>query len=69
MSSLWSVIDRDYNSSCALEHEGHNILGKGPTEVTPAETATATLTLQYLNQIAYVNASMVAETGSLTAFA
>jgi putative transposase len=64
------VIDRDYNSSRVLEHEGHRILlGRGPTEVTPAETDTATLTLEYLNQIAYVKASMVAETGSLTASA
>jgi putative transposase len=64
------VIDRDYNSSCVLEHEGrHNTLGRGSTEVTPAETNTATLTLEYLNQIAYVKASMVAETGSLTASA
>jgi len=63
------VIDRDYNSSCVLEHEGHRILGRGPTEVTPAETNTSTLTLDYLNQIPYVKASMVAETGSLTALA
>ncbi|WP_287583640.1 transposase [Candidatus Borrarchaeum sp.] len=63
------VIDRDYNSSCVIEHEGHRMLGRGPTEVTPAETNTSTLTLDYLNQIAYVEASMVAETGSLTALA
>jgi len=63
------VIDRDFNSSCVLEHEGNRILGRGPTEVTPAETNTSTLTLDYLNQIAYVKASMVAETGSLTALA
>ncbi|WP_342766582.1 transposase [Candidatus Borrarchaeum sp.] len=63
------VIDRDYNSSCVLEHEGHRLLGRGPTEVTPVETNTSTLTLEYLNQIAYVEASMVAETGSLTALA
>ena len=63
------VIDRDYNSSCVLEQEGHRILGRGPTEVTPAETNTSTLALDYLNQIAYVKASMVAETGSLTALA
>ncbi len=63
------VIDRDYNSSCVLEHEGNRILGRGPTEVTPAETNTSTLALEYLNQIAYVKASMVAETGSLTALA
>jgi len=63
------VIDRDFNSSCVLEHEGHKILGRGPTEVTPAETNTSTSTLEYLNQIAYVEASMVAETGSLTALA
>jgi len=61
------VIDRDVNSSCVLEHEGHRILGRGPTEVTPAETNTSTLTLEYLNQIAYVKASMVVETGSLAA--
>ncbi len=60
------VIDRDYNSSRVLEHEGHRMLGRGPTDVTPAETNTSTLTLEYLNQIAYVEASMVGETGSLT---
>jgi transposase len=63
------VIDRDFNSSCVLEHEGHRILGRGPTEITPAETNTSTLTLEYLNQIAYVKASMVKETGSLIALA
>ncbi|WP_287587258.1 hypothetical protein [Candidatus Borrarchaeum sp.] len=63
------VIDRDYNSSCVLEHEAYKTLGRGPTEVTPAETNTSTLALEYLNQIAYVKASMVAETGSLTALA
>jgi len=61
------VIDRDFNSSCVLEHEGHKRLGRGPTEVTPAETNTSTLALGYLNQIPYVKASMIAETGSLTA--
>jgi len=63
------VIDRDFNSSCVLEQEGHNTLGRGPTEVTPAETNTSTLTLEYLNQIDYVKASMVKETGSLIALA
>jgi putative transposase len=63
------VIDRDFNSSCVLEQEAYKTLGRGPTEVTPAETNTSTLTLEYLNQIDYVNASMVAETGSLTALA
>jgi transposase len=63
------VIDRDYNSSRVLKHEGHRILGRGPTEVKPAETNTSTLTLECLNQIAYVEASMVVETGSLTALA
>jgi putative transposase len=65
------VIDRDYNSSCVLEHEGHKILlGRGPTEVTPAEIKTATAaSLDYLNGIPYVAASLVAETGSLTASA
>jgi len=63
------VIDRDYNSSRMLEHEAYKIVGRGPTEVTPAETNTSTLALEYLNQIAYVKASMVAETGSLTALA
>ncbi|MHA2060869.1 MAG: hypothetical protein ACW963_01070 [Candidatus Sifarchaeia archaeon] len=63
------VIDRDFNSSRVIEHEAYKILGRGPTEVTPAETNTSTLTLEYLNQIAYVKASMVAETGSLTALA
>jgi putative transposase len=61
------VIDRDFNSSRVIEHEACKTLGRGPTEVTPAETNTSTLTLDYLNQIAYVKASMVAETGSLTA--
>jgi len=63
------VIDRDLNNSRIIEHEAYRILGRGPTEVTPAETNTSTLTLEYLNQITYVKASMVAETGSLTALA
>jgi putative transposase len=65
------VIDRDFNSSRVLEHEGHNILlGRGPTEVTPAEIETATAaSLDYLNGIPYVAARLVAETGSLTASA
>jgi len=63
------AIDRDYNSSRVIEHQAYKILGRGPTEVTPAETNTSTLTLDYLNQIAYVEASMVVETGSLTALA
>jgi hypothetical protein len=64
------VIDRDFNSSCALEHEGHSILlGRGPTEVTPAEIETATAAVDYFNGIPYVAASLVAETGSLTASA
>ena len=63
------VIDRDVNSSCVIEQEAYKNLGRGPTEVTPAETNTSTLTLDYLNQIPYVKASMVKETGSLTALA
>jgi putative transposase len=61
------IINRDFNSSCVLEKEGHKILGRGSTEVTPAETNTSTLTMEYLNQIPYVKASMVKETGSLIA--
>jgi putative transposase len=65
------VIDRDVNSSRVLEHEGHRrLLGRGPTEVTPAEIETATAaSLDYLNSIPYVAARLVAETGSLTALA
>jgi len=60
-------IDRDFKSSCVLEHEAYKTLVREPTEVTPAETESSTLALEYLNQIAYVEASIVAETGSLTA--
>jgi putative transposase len=61
------IIDRDFNSSCAIEHEAHHILGRGPTEVTPAEIETSTEAVDYLNGIPHVAASLVAETGSLIA--
>ncbi|MFX1520066.1 MAG: zinc ribbon domain-containing protein [Promethearchaeota archaeon] len=63
------VIDRDFNSSCAIGHEGRHTLDRGPTEVTPAEIEISTAAVDYLNGIPFVVASLVAETGSLTALA
>jgi putative transposase len=63
------MIDRDFNSSRALEQECYNTLGRGPTKVTPAEIETSTAVVGYLNGIPYVTASLIAETGSLTALA
>ena len=63
------IIDRDLNASRTLENEGLTQLGTGRTEVTPAETESSTLALEYLNRIRYVKASSVVETGSLLALA
>jgi len=53
------VIDRDLNAAINIEKEGVPTV---PRELTPADTLTSTL-LEY-NNIPYVRASMVVETGS-----
>jgi len=64
------VMDRDYNSSHNLEHEGLKQLPMGRRDVKPVETESSTLaSLEYLNGIPYVTASSVVEAGSLTALA
>jgi putative transposase len=66
------VIDRDYNSSHNLEHEGlkQQVVPTGRRDVKPVETESSTLaSLEYLNSIPYVKASSVVEAGSLTALA
>ncbi len=65
------VMDRDHNSSVNIETEGLTHLV--PTErrdVKPVETESSTVaSLEYLNRIPYVTASLVGEAGSLTASA
>jgi putative transposase len=64
------VIDRDFNSSHNLEHEGLKQVPTGRRDVKPVETESSTVTsLEYLNRIPYVTASSVVEAGSLTASA
>ncbi|MFX1518440.1 MAG: RNA-guided endonuclease InsQ/TnpB family protein [Promethearchaeota archaeon] len=65
------VIDRDYNSSVTIEHEGlTQLLPTGCRDVKPVETESSTFaSLEYLNTIPYVKASSVGEAGSLTASA
>jgi transposase len=66
------VMDRDFNSSVNLEHEGLNqhVVPTRRRDVKPVETESSTVTsLEYLNRIPYVTASSVVEAGSLTALA
>jgi len=65
------VMDRDHNSSFNIETEGlHQLVPTGRRDVKPVETETSTVaSLEYLNRIPYVTASLVGETGSLTALA
>ncbi|MFA4934963.1 MAG: transposase [Candidatus Methanoperedens sp.] len=64
------VMDRDYNSSINIETEGLKQVGMVRTELTPVEIESSTLTsLRYFNSIPYVKASLVYESGSLTALA
>ncbi len=66
------VIDRDFNSSVNLEHEGltQQVVPTGRRDVKPVETESSTMaSLEYLNGIPYVIASSVVEAGSLTALA
>jgi len=64
------VIDRDFNSSHNIEHEGLKQVPTGRRDVKPVETESSTVaSLEYLNGIPYVTASSVVEAGSLTASA
>jgi putative transposase len=66
------VMDRDYNSSVNLEHEGlkQQVVPTGRRDVKPVETESSTVaSLEYLNGIPYVTASSVVEAGSLIALA
>ena len=66
------VIDRDFNSSVNLEHEGlkQQVVPTGRRDVKPVEIESSTVaSLEYLNRIPYVTASSVVEAGSLTALA
>jgi putative transposase len=65
-----SIMDRDHNSSSNLLHEGLRTVDTERIELTPVEILTSTLaSLEYLNGIPYVKASLVAEAGSLSALA
>ena len=72
--------DRDWNSSINIEIEGLRKLkatkvandgkiGTGRINFEPAEIGSSTLDMEYFNNIPYVKASLVCETGSLTALA
>jgi hypothetical protein len=64
-------MDRDYNSSVNIEHEGvTQVVPTGRRDVKPVETEFSTVaSLEYLNSIPYVTARSVVEAGSLTALA
>jgi putative transposase len=65
-----SILDRDHNSSHTLLTEGLKQVGMERIELTPVEILTSTVaSLEYLNGIPYVTASLVVEAGSLTALA
>jgi len=58
-------IDRDLNASINIKYEGLLSVGTVRTEFKPVEIKTSTLSsLEYLNSIPYVKASLIAETGS-----
>jgi putative transposase len=64
------VMDRDHNSSIDILNEGLRQIGTVRTELTPVEIEPSTLkSLEYLNNIPYVKASSVYESGSFTALA
>jgi putative transposase len=61
-------IDRDWNSAINLENEGLIKIGTERIELTPDEIIASTLAdLKYFNNIPYVRASLVNDTGSLEA--
>lgn len=65
-----NVMDRDHNSAIDIEEEGLKQIGMVRTELTPAEIESSTLmSLKYFNSIPYTRASLVVESGSLTALA
>lgn len=61
-------MDRDWNSAINIENEGLKQVGTGRIELTPEEILTSTMAdLEYFNNIPYVRASLVNDTGSLEA--
>jgi putative transposase len=65
-----NVMDRDYNSSINMENEGLKKIGTVRIELTPVEIESSTLvSLRYFNNIPYVKASSVYESGSFAALA
>lgn len=65
-----NVMDRDYNSALNILHEGLSPLPMDDRDFKPAETMAATLKmLGYFRTIPHIKASLVRETGSLTALA
>ena len=65
-----NVMDRDYNATLNILYEGFSQVPVEHREFKPAETLASTLKmLEYLNSIPYLKASLVRETGSLTASA
>lgn len=65
-----NVIDRDYNSALNILDEGFSPVPMEHRDFKPAETLAATLKmLGYFRTIPHVKASLVRETGSLTALA
>lgn len=65
-----NVIDRDYNSALNILDEGFSPVPMEHRDFKPAETLASTLKmLGYFRTIPHVKASLVRETGSLTALA
>lgn len=63
-------MDRDHNSSINILNEGLRQIGTVHTELTPVEIESSTLkSLEYLNSIPYIKASLVYESGDLTSLA
>ncbi|MFX1520609.1 MAG: hypothetical protein ACFFCD_11900 [Promethearchaeota archaeon] len=54
-------MDRDFNSSHNIEHEGLNQIPIGFSDVKPVGTESSTLALEYLDGIPYVTASSIVE--------
>jgi len=57
-------IHRDLNASINIKNEGLSLVGTERIEFKPVEITSSTLTsMEYLNSISYVKASLIAETG------
>ncbi|MBZ0174184.1 MAG: transposase [Candidatus Methanoperedens sp.] len=60
-----NILDRDHNSADNMENEGLKQVGTVRTELTPVEIeANTSMFLRYLNNIPYIRASSVYESGS-----